>query len=326
MGGTDVDTDRRKVLFIGGSLNQTTMMHKIGQELEGDFECWFTSFYTDGWLDMAVRLGMTDYTTLGNPVRRMTETFLRTAGVRIDRRGERNMYDLVVTCTDLVVPKNIRRRKIVLVQEGMMDPANWRFKLVRTIGLPRFLANTSTTGLSHVYQRFCVASEGFKQQFIDRGVDPEGMVVTGIPNFDNVTEFLDNDFPHRGYVMAATSCLRETFKPEDRRGFIRKTLQIADGRPVLFKLHPNERPERAIREIRRQTREAIIYPDGNTNHMVANCDVFVTKYSSVVLVASALGKEIHSDLNAETLARLTPIQNGGRSARIIANICREIVQ
>ena len=57
-----------------------------------------------------------------------------------------------------------------------------------------------------------------------------------------------NDFPHRGYVLGATSCLRETSSPRTA-GFIRRCLAVADGRPLLFKLHPNEDRERASREI-----------------------------------------------------------------------------
>ncbi|MEM8601963.1 MAG: hypothetical protein AAGF99_18760 [Bacteroidota bacterium] len=55
--------------------------------------------------------------------------------------------------------------------------------------------------------------------------------------------------------------------------------------------------------------------------MIANCEVQVTRYSSVVLVAAALGKPIVSDLGAETLARLAPLQNGGPSCNAIADVC-----
>ena len=50
------------------------------------------------------------------------------------------MYDLVVTCSDLVVPKNIRHGRVVLVQEGMTDPENMAYYLVKYLGLPRYLA------------------------------------------------------------------------------------------------------------------------------------------------------------------------------------------
>jgi hypothetical protein len=106
------------------------------------------------------------------------------------------------------------------------------------------------TGLSHAYSTFCVASEGYRQLFTRKGVRRERMRVTGIPNFDDAASFLRNDFPHRGYVLGATSCLRETLKPEDRRGFIRRCLRVADGRPLMFKLHPNERMDRARRRRR----------------------------------------------------------------------------
>ena len=35
--------------------------------------------------------------------------------------------------------------------------------------------------------------------------------------------------------------------------------------------------------------------------MIANCDVLVTRYSSVVYVALALGKDVYADVDRETL-------------------------
>jgi hypothetical protein len=98
-----------------------------------------------------------------------------------------------------------------------------------------------------------------------------------------------------------------TFKYEDRAGFIRKCVRIAGDRPLLFKLHPNERPDRAAREIRELAPRALIFTEGNTSHMIANCDVLVTKYSSVVYLALALGREVHADL---TLEGLRPVSDG----------------
>ena len=38
-------------------------------------------------------------------------------------------------------------------------------------------------GLGDVYKR--QASEGFREQFVERGVNPQKIRVTGIPNFDD---------------------------------------------------------------------------------------------------------------------------------------------
>jgi hypothetical protein len=228
--------------------------------------------------------------------------------------------------TDIVVPDNVTGLPIVLVQEGMVDPENYRYHLVRRFGFPRYIANTSTTGLSKLYRRFCVASEGFKQVFIRKGVPAEKMVVTGIPNFDHAASHFQNDFPHRNYVLAATSCLRENLKYENRRRFIEKSVDIARGRQLIFKLHPNEKVARARREISRHAPRALVYAEGNTNHMIANSDVLITKYSSVVLLAAAMGKEIHCDLDPKWLEQVKPLQTGGASGQRIAAICQECLQ
>lgn len=314
--------DQKKILFICGTLNQTTMMYQIAQHL-GEHDCYFSPFYTDNWLKILADWGYLDFSVLGGQPRRSTEKFLKEKALPVDFGGVSHNYDLVLTCSDLIIPQNIENKKIILVQEGMTDPENFKYRLIRNLGLPRYLANTSMTGLSDAYVKFCVASEGFKEIFIKKGVKPEKIEVTGIPNFDNCRSYLKNDFPYKHYVLAATSHLRETFKFENRKAFIEKAVAIADGRPLLFKLHPNEKLSRAREEIERWAPGSIIFSDGNTNHMIANCDTLVTRYSTVLFVALALGKRIYSDLESEYLQKLTPLQNGGMSAQNIAAICEQ---
>ena len=207
----------------------------------------------------------------------------------------------------------------------MTDPEGIMYHMVRWFRLPRFLASTSTNGLSHQYQYFCVASAGYRDFFIRKGVRPEKLVVTGIPNFDNIAAVRNNDFPHHGYVLVATSDARETYKFDNRKKFLRRAVELAAGRPIIFKLHPNEKVERATREIREVVGDVPIYTDGNIDHMIANCDALVCQYSTVVYVGLALGKEVHSYFDLEMLKRLAPMQNGGRSGRNIAQVCRHIL-
>lgn len=312
---------RNKILFIGGSLNQTTMMHKISLYF-GDSDCYFSPFYADGAIDLLARNGLLNFTILAGKFREQTENYLRSENLKIDYKGLNHQYDLVFTCQDLIVPKNIRVRKLVLVQEGMTDPETIMYHLVKYLRLPRWLASTSTTGLSDVYDLFFVASEGYKELFTAKGINPAKIRVTGIPNFDNARQYLDNDLPYKHYVLAATSDRRETLNYENRRKFIAKVLKIADGRQVIFKLHPNENWKRATSEIRTYAPDALVFTDVNTNHLIANCDVLITKYSSVVYIGIALNKEVYSDFSIDDLRKLSPIQNGGTSAQEIARMTR----
>lgn len=315
---------RKKILFICGSHNQTTQMHQIAQELPGYDHC-FSPYYCDGILETSRKLGLIEFAIAGNRyVRRATE-YIRNNNLTLDFQGRAHSYDLVVTCSDLVIPRNIRHNKIVLVQEGMTDPENFAYHVVRRLPfLPRWLASTSTTGLSHQYDFFCVASEGYKNLFIRKGVRPEKIVVTGIPNFDNCKKYLRNDFPYKNYVLVCTSDTRETFKWENRKQFILRAREIAGSRQLIFKLHPNERVDRATSEIKRYAPDALVFPTGNTEEMIANCDILITKFSSVVYVGLALGKEVYSGFNLEELKELTPIQNAA-AARNIANVCRKLI-
>ncbi|MBI1227354.1 MAG: hypothetical protein GC192_19130 [Bacteroidetes bacterium] len=312
----------KKILFIGGTPNQSTMVHRIAEELPMH-ECWFTPFYAGKFLQAAANLGLTESTILGKSQRKIATAYFEKNNLLLDDGGNKNQYDLVVTTNDTLIPHNIRSKKIILVQEGMMTPENFVHHLVKTLRLPRYFGNTSMTGLSHAYQKFCVASDGFKEIYLKKGIPAHKIAVTGIPNFDDLDKYRTNDFPHQDYVLGATSCLRETGQFEDRRGFIFKSLDIAGGRQLIFKLHPRENTERATAEIRRHAPDALIFESGNTNHMIANCNSMVTKYSSVLMTALGLGKKVYSDLEPDLVKSLTPVQNGGRSAERIATICKE---
>lgn len=95
---------------------------------------------------------------------------------------------------------------------------------------------------------------------------------------------------------------------------------------MLFKLHPNEKKERAIKEIRKYApADALIFQEGNTHHMIANCSELITQYSTVVYTGIALGKKVHSWFDLDTLKRQVPIQNQGTSALNIAQVCRDFL-
>lgn len=316
---------KARILFICGSINQTKQLHKVAQHLP-EHDHWFTPYYCDGLLERLRKLNLLESSILGNKLMKRCLDYLRAYDLPIDFQGKRNDYDLVVTCSDLVMPKNIRDKKKVLVQEGMTDPENFAYHLWKTFPfLPRWIASTATTGLSGMYDRFCVASEGYRELFIRKGVDPSKIVVTGIPNFDNCHEYQNNDFPYKHYVLVCTSDMRETYKYENRKKFIQRALRVANGRRLIFKLHPNENFERATREIQRYAPGALVFTSGNTEHMIANCDVLITRYSTTVYVGLALGKECYSDFDMEELKKLTPMQNNGTSAARIADVCRHVL-
>ena len=299
-------------------------MHQVARELP-EHEHAFSPFYCEGPLDWAHRLGLGEFTVAGDKLVRRCLDYLEREKLPVDHRGRHGAYDLVVTCSDLVVQRLARRTPLVLLQEGILDPEGWEYRLWRRLPfLPRWIAGTATNGQSLAYRRFCVASEGYRDHFVARGVPGERIAVTGIPNFDDCRRYLRNEFPHRGYVLVCTSDARETLRRDDRAAFLRRCLEIAAGRPLVFKLHPNESEERATREIRNLAPDALVFARGNAEEMIANCDVLVTQYSSTVFVGLALGKECHSYRDLDELRRLLPLQNGW-AARNVAEVCREVL-
>ena len=68
---------------------------------------------------------------------------------------------------------------MVLIQEGIMEQPNWRTWVWRyTRLMPRPLATPAVFGLTRRYEKFCVASEGYRKQFLAAGISPDKLVVT----------------------------------------------------------------------------------------------------------------------------------------------------
>ncbi len=319
------DAMGKRIFFICGSMNQTTQMHQISEHLR-EYEHSFSPYYVQGFDEILRKLGLIEFTIAGNKPVERCRGYLEDHGLPVDYQGKNAPYDLVVTCTDVYLQKNIRGNRIVLVQEGIIDPESIIFRLVKRLRfLPRWMADTGMTGLSDAYRAFCVASEGYRDFFIRRGARPEKIVVTGIPNFDDCRRYCSNDFPYRHYVLACTSALRELYHHEDREAFIRRAVDIAGGRQLIFKLHPSEKVERATREIKAYAPGAIVFTAGSAEEMIANCDVLITRFSSTAFVGLALGKETHSDFSMEEMRRLMPLQHGS-AAPNIADVCRRVIE
>ena len=318
----------QKILFMTGSMNQTLQMQSIAAQLP-EFDCWFSQLFTDSALmnGLLKKTTLLNSTILAGQFRSNSEKYLREQGLQIDYGAKLNHYDLIVYCSDMIIPERTLNTKTIWVQEGMIDKYTIKSLLVKKLKLPTYLCgDTSLNGSSNVCDIYCAASEGYKQYISSKGTNPRKIVVTGIPNYDNLATNRDNDFPHHNYVMVATTDMRETYRYENRAAFIKKAVEIAAGRQLLFKLHPNENEERARAEIERYAPAGtMIYSKGNTNQMIANCCELITQYSTVVYTGIALGKKVHSWFDVDELKRLTPVQNEGTSAWNIAQVCRSYI-
>ena len=305
-------------------------MHQIASALN-EYDCFFSQAYSNNKLiRLALNSGWLETTILGYKLKARADDYLKKHNLKNDYAASvyNNQYALVVCCTDLIIDKSLKKTKTVFVQEGMTDPVTKFGKVIHKLGLPPLLAkNTAFNGSTNICDIYCAASEGYKEQFAQFGTDPKKIFVTGIPNYDNVHAYLNNDFPHHGYVLVATSDLRETFNKDDREQFIANCVKIANGRQLIFKLHPNEVKERAIEEIKKWTpSDTLVFTEGNTDHMIANCDELFTQYSTVVYTGIVLGKKVHSYFDLDDLYKKVPLQNGGRSAVIIADLIRTYVE
>jgi hypothetical protein len=319
---------KKKILFYCGSVNQTSQLYQVSQFLSDDYDCWFTPAYAENWERHVINMGWVDVAIVGRPRVRQCLDMLESRNCQIDYKLKRSKeFDLVYLCTDIYQPKSYRRYKRIVVQEGFIIPEDWRGPIIKRMNWTYGWGDTQLTALTDEYDYFCTAGEGYKQFFINRGANPGKLVPTGVPNFDNLETHLDNDFPQKDFALIITSAIREGVGTENRMKYLRYALDKADGREVIFKLHPHEKHGRASREIRRLTKEGTILTSGNTEHMIANSACVIARASTVIMTALALDKPVYSpEYRQEELRLFRPKQNGGDSARVIADLGRKILE
>ena len=299
-------------------------MHLISEHLKGEYDCWFSQFHPDYFFEYwPLKWGLLENSIMSGHFKQKADNYLLEHGLKNDYRAQLNNYEMTVFCTDMIVQRKLRKGKTIFVQEGMVDAMTPPSRFIKFFRLPQYLSlNTSLNGATNRCDIYCVGSEGYRNFFAGKGTDKQKITVTGIPNFDDIPRFLQNDFAYRDYLLICTSDIRECFGKEDRMGFLETCKQQVNGRDVIFKLHPNEIKLRAESEIRQVFGESVtINQEGNANHMVANCSELITQWSTLAYVGIVLGKKVQSFFNVEELKRLTPIQNGGTSAKNIARLC-----
>src|SRR5476651_2174407 len=95
----------KKVLFITGSVHQTSQMHQIARELP-ELDCWFSQVFTDSALlqFLIKHTKLADGTILAGQFRLNSENYMHRHGLQMDYAAKKNNYDLIVYCSDLLIP------------------------------------------------------------------------------------------------------------------------------------------------------------------------------------------------------------------------------
>ncbi|MCU0327410.1 MAG: hypothetical protein MUE53_00295 [Chitinophagales bacterium] len=317
---------KKKILFVTGSLNQTTQLHKIASYLEPRHEIFFTQVFQDGkFYEFLAESGFFDHTVFGknSSFSKISRQYIQDHNIRYDYRGESlgNSYDLAVLSTDIVFPSFLSKTKTAWIQEGMIDPQTFFSNLILKLKLPRYLTgSTSLNGSSNLADLYFSASQGFKSLFVKNGTEAHKILCTGIPNFDDLYALAQYDFEYQDYVLVATSDIRELGGNDDRVSFLLACKDIAGFDQIIFKLHPNENHDIVRREILEILPNALIYTSGSIDPMIYHCKTLITQFSTVALIGLVLQKKVYSYFDINELYACKPIQNEGMSAEIIAEI------
>jgi hypothetical protein len=327
-----MDNSKKNILCIVGSRNQTSQLHQISEYLSEDYNVHYTQIFGEGFFfKLIAEAGFFDNTVLGrdSSFTKISQEYIREHNLQYDYRGMTKgiKYDLALLSTDLIVPKSFSKIKTIWVQEGMIDPINNFAKFVKKVGMPTYsTANTSLNGTSNLADIYCAMSHGYKNYFQQYGTHKDKILVTGVPNFDNIELLKKTPYIESGFVLVATSDIRELGGNDDRNFLIQKCIEIAKGKKIIFKPHPNENLDRIKSEIYALIPHATIITEPIIDTLIANCDTLITQYSSCVYIGLTLGKKVYSYFPIDELEAKKPIQNGGQSAKTISNIAREFIE
>lgn len=322
----------KNILCFVGSRNQTSQLHQIAQHLEQDYNVYYTQIFGEGkFYKFMAEAGFFDNTVFGlnSSFTQASQAYIRQHQLNYDYRGSNKAikYDMALLSTDMIVPASLRKLKTIWIQEGMIDPLTAKGLLVKKIGLPTYSTGTTElNGTTNIADIYCCMSMGYKNYFTRYGTDKNKILVTGTPNFDDIDKLKLTEYPEKDFVLVATSDIRELGGNDDRISLIKKVIDIAKGRKIIFKPHPNENIQRIRSEILSLLPNATIITEPILDTLIAHCDTLITQYSSCVYIGLVLGKKVYSYFPIEELEEKKPIQNYGQSAKNIAEIAREFLE
>lgn len=323
---------KKNIICLCGSLNQTKQLHKITEFLKDDYNIFFTQVFGEGLFYKALaESGVLDNTVMGksSSFTKASREYINLHNLNYDYRAQSKgiKYDLALLSTDLIVPKKVKRLKTIWIQEGMIDPLRLTSIMTKKLRLPGYTTgDTSLNGTSNIADIYCSMSPGYKEYFSEWGTEKGKILVTGVPNFDDINAFKLQPYPERDFVLIATSDIRELAGNDDRIYFFQRCREIANGRKVIYKPHPNENLERVKKEVELIIPNVQIITEPILDTLIAHCDTLITQYSSSVYVGLVMGKTVYSYFPIEELESKKPIQNGGKSAELIASIAREYIE
>lgn len=323
---------KKNILCFVGSRNQTSQLHEISKYLEDDYNIYYTQIFGSGFFyKFLAEAGIFDNTVFGrnSSFTLASQEYIRNHNLKYDYRGLSKgiKYDMALVSTDLILPKTFKGIKTIWVQEGMIDPLSKSSIWVKKMNLPAFsTGDTSLNGTTNKADIYCSMSNGYKNYFSKYGTDKDKILTTGVPNFDNIKSHNQSKYPESNFVLLASSDIRELGGNDDRIYLLQKTRDIANGKKVIIKPHPNENLERFKSEIFSVIPNAEIITEPILDTLIAHCDTLITQFSSCVYVGLVLGKKVYSYFPIDELESKKPIQNNGKSAEIISTIAREFIE
>ena len=102
----------KKILFVCGSLNQTTIMYQISLRMQ-NYNCYFMPYYAGGRNNRLTGDGFLDFTIHRNRYKIQTLNYLLANKVNIDFRGNLFNYEMIYAFNELVNPRNIIGKKFI---------------------------------------------------------------------------------------------------------------------------------------------------------------------------------------------------------------------
>jgi glycosyltransferase involved in cell wall biosynthesis len=161
----------------------------------------------------------------------------------------------------------------------------------------------SRSQMRHLYaDKKAAMGEIIKNLYIESGVDPERIVITGVAHFDqlfNRNKEQDKQVlaksgidPNEKTILFTTDNITLSETKEMLTGVISAVLKMNDVQLVI-KVHPREDAE-PYQEIAKKYRDSSIHvvKDTDLYALISNCELLVTKFSTTALEAMMVDKPV----------------------------------
>lgn len=200
---------------------------------------------------------------------------------------------------------DVEKPDIIVTTGDRSDFVKIILSIGRNMGIPTLIVQHGAVEDHPVYgpiyaDKMAVTGEAMKNVLIKRGVDPEQLVITGQPRYDNLFKksFNKEKLLRELGISADKKIIVLTTQPVSNEenelllSAVTAAMKELPEAELIIKLHPDEKHKWYQRVINNLNCKAVIVKDTDIFELLNACEVMITLYSTTALEAMILDKPV----------------------------------